>query len=71
MSDDPDYAAMTEAEMVAECSDKAQKWATAFCQIKNKHGWTGYDIDRGLMLAWFANVIEHSHRFRTEQSETV
>lgn len=35
----------------------AAEWAKAFCQIKERQGWTLADIDEGLMTTWFANAL--------------
>ncbi|MCA0358718.1 MAG: hypothetical protein LCH78_18040 [Proteobacteria bacterium] len=59
----PNYAAMSPGDMLTALGDDAQKWAEAFCQI---HGG-----DEDLMLAWFANAIEHSHDVRTGSGPVV
>jgi hypothetical protein len=55
---DPDYTAMPDHKLIDELGTDAMKWATAFCQIKRKQGWTSEEIDEGLMVGWFANAIE-------------
>lgn len=44
--------------------DDAMKWAVAFCQAKERNGWSLDDIDQGLMVGWFANAIEVAHDAR-------
>lgn len=65
---EPDFYGMSERELLEHCGDKAERWAEAFCQIKERQGWSAADIDKGLMLCWFANAIEHSNQVRSEQS---
>lgn len=63
----PDFYGMSEVELLEHCGDKAERWAEAFCQIKERQGWSAADIDKGLMMCWFANAIEHSTQVRTPQ----
>ena len=51
----PDYVNMNAGEMLAAMGTDAQKWAEAFCQIKER---TSFKIDEALMTGWFANAIE-------------
>ena len=44
------------------CKDDASKWAAAFCQSRDLHGW---EPDEAMMLGWFANAIEIAHDYRT------
>ena len=62
----PNYVEMTGPELLDALGADAMKWAEAFCQIKKARGWRIEDIDEGLMVAWFANAIEHSHNVRTQ-----
>jgi hypothetical protein len=61
---EPDYTKMGNGELLDALGDDAYKWATAFCQIKKKMGWSPKDIDHSLMIAWFANAIETACRVR-------
>lgn len=45
-------------ELVIERSTDAYRWAQAFIATKKRNDWTLKDIDEGLMLSWFAAVIE-------------
>lgn len=64
---DPNYTDMTDPELLRTCGDDGMAWASAFCQIKSKMDWTLDDIDEGLMVGWFANVIEQSTDVRTRR----
>lgn len=64
----PDYANMTDPELLDACGDNGMAWAEAFCQIAAENNWTMKDIDEGMMVAWFANAIEASHDKRTRNS---
>lgn len=64
----PDFYRMSEAALLNYCGADALKWAQAFCQIKERQGWSAEDIDVGLMLTWFANAIEESSHTRTQTS---
>lgn len=60
-----DFTTMSGVDLLDYCRDDASKWAEAFCQIKQKQGWSADDIDEGLMTCWFANAIEHSSDVRS------
>lgn len=62
-----DYTAMNGPELLAACRDDAHKWATAFMQHVEKNGPADFDM----MVAWFANAIEHSHDVRTGSGPVV
>lgn len=55
-----DYTAMGSADMVHECGDDASKWADAFFQF-----YPHCNVNWDVVMAWFANAIEHSHDVRT------
>ena len=59
-----DFLAMSDPDLLAYCGADASKWAEAFCRIKEARGWSAADINEGLMIGWFANVIEHSQQVR-------
>lgn len=59
-----DFTTMSGVDLLDYCRDDASKWAEAFCQIKQRQGWSADDIDEGLMVGWFANAIEHSSDVR-------
>jgi hypothetical protein len=59
-----DFTTMSGVDLLDYCRDDASKWAEAFCQIKQRQGWSADDIDEGLMACWFANAIEHSSDVR-------
>jgi hypothetical protein len=61
-AEEPDYTAMSDADLLNVLGDDAYKWAAAFCQAKAKWGWKDIDID--LMVTWFANAIEGSYDVR-------
>ena len=63
-----DFTTMSGVDLLDYCRDDASKWAEAFCQIKQKQGWSADDIDEGLMTCWFANAIEHSSDVRSLSS---
>ncbi len=67
----PDFYGMSEAELLEHCGDKAERWAEAFCQIKELQGWSAADIDKSLMLCWFANAIENSTQVRENATEAI
>jgi len=54
---EPDYFSMSGPELLVALGTDAQKWAVAFCQIKERQSWSLSDIDVGLMTTWFANSI--------------
>jgi hypothetical protein len=58
----PDYVGLLPGDLLSELGDDASKWAAAFIQIADKIGRD--QIDRSLMLAWFASAIEHSTTVR-------
>lgn len=58
ITEETDYTALQDGDMLAAVRDDAFKWATAFCQHAEKLGHHG--IDHGWMIGWFANAIEHS-----------
>ena len=67
-----DYSEMTAGELLNELGDDARKWATAFGQrftVSDDKG--PVEDQEGLMLAWFANAIEHSHDVRTGSGSVV
>jgi hypothetical protein len=66
---EPDYTVMKDGDLLEALGDDASKWAEAFCQIKASARWSADDIDRDLMIAWFANAIEHSHDVRRNRAE--
>jgi hypothetical protein len=63
-----DFTTMSGVDLLDYCRDDASKWSEAFCQIKQKQGWSADDIDEGLMTCWFANAIEHSSDVRSLSS---
>ena len=54
-----DYTKLNAVQLMDICKDDARKWAQAFMQITR-----GQVVDEGLMIAWFANVIEVSYDVR-------
>lgn len=62
----PDYAAMSDGDLLDTLGDDGSLWAEAFCQIAKKNG---LDIDEGWMIGWFANAIEASWDKRTRRAE--
>lgn len=64
LPEDTDYKSMG-PEMGTRCGDNAQNWATAYCQITNtRESW-------GVVVSWFANVIECSQDARHATGPTV
>lgn len=59
---------MEPAEFIAAMGDDAAKWAAAFKEIVIDGG---VEIDEGLMVTWFANVIETAHDKRTGSGPVV
>jgi hypothetical protein len=59
---EPDYTEMQAGDMLQAVGDDAVKWAKAFCQIIP-------GADEALMIAWFANAIEHSSDVRRWRKE--
>jgi hypothetical protein len=51
------YAAMEAGDFLQALGDDAQKWSDAFAEQYP-------EIDRGVMIGWFANAIEHSSDVR-------
>jgi hypothetical protein len=67
MSEVPNYAAMSDGDVLQALGDNGQKWAQAFMQTIGRIGRD--KIDEGLMVVWFANAIEHSNDVRRWQRE--
>ena len=55
-----DYTQLGGPELLQECGDSADRWATAMCQHHPE-----MKVDQHILMAWFANAIEHSHDIRT------
>jgi hypothetical protein len=53
-----DFYTMSEPDLLHYMGIDAQKWAEAFCAIKEQQGWSADDIDFHLMTTWFANAIQ-------------
>jgi hypothetical protein len=68
LNPDVDYTLMESGPMVCACGDSGARWARAFVQHMAKQGQP--NIDEGLMIAWFANIIETSYSVRTERAVT-
>lgn len=58
-----DYTALGGPALLQALGDDAQKWAEAFHQMAIKLGYS--DMDKGWLIGWFANAIEHSWVIRT------
>ena len=56
-----DYRGLESGDLLKALGDDAQRWAQAFMQIIVE---PGKEIDEALMIAWFANAIEHSNDVR-------
>lgn len=56
-----DLTTMQDGDLLEYMRDDACLWAEAFCQHAKKKG---LDIDKGWMIGWFANAIEHSSDVR-------
>jgi hypothetical protein len=62
-----DYTAMEGPQLLDVLRDDASLWAEAWCQHASK-----FDFDRddrGIMITWFANAIEHSSDVRRWRAE--
>lgn len=64
MGEQENIAKMSDAQLFEYCRDNAQRWAAAFCQIKETQGFGSDDIDEGLMIGWFASAIEQATAVR-------
>ena len=64
-----DYAKMSGPELLAELGTDAAKWAAAFQQTVLDPD--DIEIDEGLMICWFANVIMNTHDILTGNGPVV
>ena len=65
--EDIDYTAMDGGALLEALGDDAYLWSEAYCQHACKFGFNR--DDRGIMITWFANAIEHSHDVRRWRAE--
>lgn len=56
-----------DAELLAQCSDDASKWAAHFRKTAIDLGYS--DMPEDWLGVWFSNAIEHSHEVRKDRRE--